>query len=44
MPENLDAVKRRMQDAAVQLGQKTKDAGQTIQNKAREGKEGARTT
>ncbi|XP_009612534.1 oleosin H2-like [Nicotiana tabacum] len=44
VPENLDAVKRRMQDAAVQLGQKTKDAGQTIQNKAREGKEGARTT
>ncbi|MCD7462941.1 Ole18p [Datura stramonium] len=44
VPENLEAAKRRMADAAGHLGQKTKDAGQTIQSKAQEGKEGARTT
>ncbi|KAK4346272.1 hypothetical protein RND71_032611 [Anisodus tanguticus] len=44
VPENLDAAKRRMADAASHLGQKTKDVGQTIQSKAQEGKEGARTT
>lgn len=36
-PEQLDYAKRRMQDAAIQLGQKTKDVGQTIQSKAQEG-------
>lgn len=44
--EQLDYTKRRMQeriaDAASQVGQKTKDAGQAIQSKA-EGKEGGRT-
>ncbi|KAJ8566962.1 hypothetical protein K7X08_019170 [Anisodus acutangulus] len=44
VPENLDAAKRRMADDASHLGQKTKDVGQTIQSKAQEGKEGARTT
>lgn len=38
-PEQLDYAKRRMQDAAITLGQKTKDVGQTIQAKAQEGVE-----
>ncbi|CAN4079205.1 unnamed protein product [Withania somnifera] len=44
VPENIDAAKRRMADATAHLGQKTKEAGQTIQSKAQEGKEGTRTT
>ncbi|XP_059295282.1 oleosin H2-like [Lycium ferocissimum] len=44
VPENLDAAKRRMADATAHPGQKKKDVGQTIQSKAQEGKEGARTT
>lgn len=44
VPENIEAAKRRMAEAAEHVGQKTKDAGQKIQSKAHEGKEGARTT
>ncbi|KAM7509168.1 hypothetical protein LguiA_019621 [Lonicera macranthoides] len=41
VPEQLDHAKRRMQDLAGYTGQKTKDLGQTIQQKAQEGgKEG----
>ncbi|XP_059670120.1 oleosin H1-like [Cornus florida] len=36
LPEQLDQAKRRMQDMAIQMGQKTKDVGQTIQQKAQE--------
>lgn len=43
VPESMEAAKRRMADAASHLGQKTKDAGQTIQSKAQEGKEGTKT-
>nr|AAL92479.1 oleosin [Olea europaea subsp. europaea] len=41
----LDLAKSRMGDAAIQVGQKTKETGQTIQQKAPEGKEstGGRT-
>ncbi|KAF4389450.1 oleosin Ara h 10.0102-like [Cannabis sativa] len=38
VPEQLDHAKRRVQDAASYAGQKTKDMGQEIQNKAQEGK------
>ncbi|PHU27746.1 Oleosin [Capsicum chinense] len=44
VPENIEGAKRRMAEAAEHVGQKTKDAGQKIQSKAHEGKEGARTT
>ncbi|KAF3635290.1 Oleosin S1-2 [Capsicum baccatum] len=47
MTEQLDYTKRRIQEraaeAAAQVGQKTKEAGQAIQSKAQEGKESART-
>ncbi|MCD9643806.1 hypothetical protein HAX54_031652 [Datura stramonium] len=47
MTEQLDYTKRRIQeraaDAAAQVGQKTKEAGQALQSKAQEGKESART-
>ncbi|XAR51901.1 hypothetical protein NMG60_11006694 [Bertholletia excelsa] len=36
MPQQLEEAKRRMQDVAVQMGQKTKDVGQTIQQKGQE--------
>ncbi|XP_019183177.1 PREDICTED: oleosin 18.2 kDa-like [Ipomoea nil] len=36
VPEQMAGAKRRMQDAVVQLGQKTKDVGQTIQNTAQD--------
>ncbi|XP_031117353.1 oleosin 18.2 kDa-like [Ipomoea triloba] len=36
VPEQMVWTKRRMQDAVVQLGQKTKDVGQTIQNTAQD--------
>ncbi|XP_050225136.1 oleosin 18.2 kDa-like [Mercurialis annua] len=38
MPESLDQAKRRMQDMAGYVGQKTKEVGQEIQRKAHEGK------
>ncbi|KAK6798784.1 hypothetical protein RDI58_006487 [Solanum bulbocastanum] len=44
VPESMEAAKRRVADAAAHLGQKTKDAGQTIQSKAQEGKEGTKTS
>ncbi|GAA0156596.1 hypothetical protein LIER_38301 [Lithospermum erythrorhizon] len=37
VPEQWDYAKRRVQDATMQVGQKTKDVGQAIQNKAQEG-------
>ncbi|CAI9780619.1 unnamed protein product [Fraxinus pennsylvanica] len=45
MLEQLEPSKRRMADTAMQVGQKTKETGQTIQQKAQEGKEstGGRT-
>lgn len=44
MPEQLEHAKQKAQDLLVYAGQKTKDVGQTIQNKAQEtGKEGGRT-
>ncbi|XP_052190855.1 oleosin H1-like [Diospyros lotus] len=36
MPQQLDEAKRRMQDMAVHMGQKTKEAGQATQNKVQE--------
>ena len=36
VPDDLDYAKRRVADMAAYAGQKTKDAGQTIENKARE--------
>ncbi|GAA0139872.1 hypothetical protein Leryth_005829 [Lithospermum erythrorhizon] len=41
VPEQWDYAKRRVQDATMQVGQKTKDVGQAIQNKAQEGGGGA---
>ncbi|KAL3567842.1 hypothetical protein D5086_030493 [Populus alba] len=38
MPESLDQAKRRMQDMAGYVGQRTKEVGQEIQRKAHEGK------
>ncbi|KAJ4834187.1 Oleosin 18.2 kDa [Turnera subulata] len=38
VPESLDQAKRRMQDMAGFVGQKTKEMGQEIQRKAHEGK------
>jgi len=38
MPESLDQAKRRMQDMAGYVGQKTKEVGQEIQRKAHDGK------
>ncbi|OAY25701.1 oleosin 18.2 kDa [Manihot esculenta] len=38
MPEQLDQAKKRMQDMAGYVGQKTKEMGQEIQKKAHEGK------
>ncbi|KDP46427.1 hypothetical protein JCGZ_10267 [Jatropha curcas] len=38
MPEQLDIAKKRMQDMAGFVGQKTKEVGQEIQRKAHEGK------
>lgn len=35
-PEQMENAKRRMQDAAVKLGQKTKEVGEKIQTKAQE--------
>ncbi|KAL2552445.1 Oleosin 5 [Forsythia ovata] len=43
MPDQLEHAKRRMGDAAVHVGQKTKETGQMIQQKAQEGKESGRT-
>ncbi|KAL5813814.1 hypothetical protein ACOSQ3_024588 [Xanthoceras sorbifolium] len=37
--QQMDYLKRRMQDTAGQVGQKTREAGQTIQTKAQEGKD-----
>ncbi|XP_043704000.1 oleosin H2-like [Telopea speciosissima] len=37
MPEQLEYAKRHMREAASHVGQKTKDVGQAIQNKAQEG-------
>ncbi|KAL6994389.1 hypothetical protein U1Q18_012494 [Sarracenia purpurea var. burkii] len=36
MPQQLDEAKKRMQEVAIQMGQKTKEVGQAIQNKAQE--------
>ncbi|KAA8548137.1 hypothetical protein F0562_004601 [Nyssa sinensis] len=36
MPEQFDQAKRRMQDMAVQMGQKTKEMGQTANNDGRD--------
>ncbi|VFQ91881.1 unnamed protein product [Cuscuta campestris] len=36
VPEQMEYAKQRVQDAVVQIGQKTKDVGQTIQNSAQE--------
>ncbi|KAL7190339.1 hypothetical protein ACSBR2_022589 [Camellia fascicularis] len=36
MPQQMEEVKRRMQDVAIQMGQKTKEVGETIQKKAQE--------
>ncbi|KAL1819477.1 hypothetical protein DCAR_0415756 [Daucus carota subsp. sativus] len=46
MPETVDAAKKRALDVASYAGQKTKEAGQTIQNKAarNDGKEGVPRT
>jgi hypothetical protein len=38
LPYEMDQAKRRMQDVAVYVGQKTKDVGQEIQTKAQEGR------
>lgn len=38
MPEQMDMAKRRMQDMAGYVGQKTKDVGQEIQSRAQEGR------
>ncbi|KAL7232617.1 hypothetical protein ACSBR2_010602 [Camellia fascicularis] len=36
MPQQLDEAKRRVQDVAVQMGEKTKEVGEAIQKKAQE--------
>lgn len=38
VPEQMDMAKRRMQDMAGYVGQKTKDVGQEIQGRAQEGR------
>ncbi|CAN1321973.1 Oleosin Cor a 12 [Linum perenne] len=38
VPDQLEQAKKRMQDAAGYMGQKTKEVGQEIQRKAQEGK------
>ncbi|KAL2532228.1 Oleosin 5 [Abeliophyllum distichum] len=43
MTDQLEHAKRRMGDAAVHMGQKTKETGQMIQQKSQEGKESGRT-
>ncbi|KAK2663684.1 hypothetical protein Ddye_002258 [Dipteronia dyeriana] len=38
-PEQMEQFKRRVQDTAGQIGQKTKETGQAVQTKAQEGKD-----
>ncbi|KAF5479651.1 hypothetical protein F2P56_000455 [Juglans regia] len=38
LPQEMDQAKRRMQDMAAYVGQKTKEVGQEIQSKAQEGR------